>query len=219
MSRKVNWDAYTARLVALRGATATDYELLKSLARGSVLDAGCGAGIHLGRLAAFGVQEMVGVDAGMPGLCYGKSNCPNAVFVAANLFQLPFQDNRFDFLYSIDVVEHLERPLAALQEYRRVCKPGGLVFVQTPNYPVKRLYDLWHWLRRSREGLADDPTHVSRFSSFTLKEIVQEAGLRVVSMSARNIAFQKFLPRLGTLRSAWFGYRFGQKVIIVAAKP
>jgi 2-polyprenyl-3-methyl-5-hydroxy-6-metoxy-1,4-benzoquinol methylase len=219
MSRNVNWDTYTERLVALQGATATDARLLSSLARGRVLDAGCGAGIHLRRLAAAGVEAAVGVDMGMPGLRNGKSNCANAFFIAANLVQLPFRDNSFDFIYSIDVVEHLERPLSAIHEYHRVCKPGGHVFIQTPNYPVKRVYDLFHWIRGTRRNMADDPTHVSRLSAFMLKAMVNQVGLQVVSACARNIAFQRVLPKVSMLRESWLGHRFGQKIIVVALKP
>jgi ubiquinone/menaquinone biosynthesis C-methylase UbiE len=170
-------------------------------------------------LIASGVQAAFGVDIGMPGLHSAKKNYPNAVFIAACLTQLPFRDNLFDFIYSIDVVEHLEQPLLALQEYHRICRPGGYILVQTPNYPLKRIYDLWHWIRRARTCLADDPTHVSCFSAFTWKEIIRKAGLQIVSMYARNIAFQQFVPTVRTLRSTWFGHRFCQKIIIVALKP
>jgi SAM-dependent methyltransferase len=218
MSRSVDWDAYTERLVAVRGATATDGGLLKSLARGRVLDAGCGAGIHLGHVAATGVHTAIGVDMGMPGLRSGKKNFVDAIFIAANLVQLPFHNNFFDFIFSIDVVEHLESPICALQEYHRVCKPGGHVLIQTPIYPIKRVYDLWHWLRMERESLADDPTHISPLNAFALKKMVSKVGLQVVSVCARNIAFQWFLPKACALRSSWLGRHFGQKIIVVAQK-
>ena len=218
MKKITNWDIYTAQLVASRGATATDYELLKSLARGRVLDAGCGTGIHLGRLAAHGVQEAIGVDVGMSGLHYGKKNFSNVVFIAASSSNLPFQAQKFDFIYSIDVIEHLYEPLVTLKEYYRICKPGGLIFVQTPNYPIKRVYDVWHWFRRSRLTVNDDPTHVSYFNSFTLKRMIVDVGFEVVSIFARNIAFQNFSVMVDRWRSSWFGHCFGQKVIIVALK-
>ena len=40
MNGKLDWDAYTAQLVASKGATATDHQRLESLAHGRVLDAG-----------------------------------------------------------------------------------------------------------------------------------------------------------------------------------
>jgi ubiquinone/menaquinone biosynthesis C-methylase UbiE len=219
MTRDINWDAYTERLVAAQSATATDVKLLRSLARGRVLDAGCGTGIHLGRFASADVEAAIGVDMGMPGLRSGKINFPDAFFVAANLSQLPFRDSFFEFIYSIDVVEHLENPLEALQEYYRVCTTGGHIMIQTPIYPVKRVYDFWHWIRRERESLADDPTHISPLNTLMLQKMISQVGLHIVSVCARNIAFQRFVPKACALRSGWVGHHFGQKIIIIARKP
>jgi 2-polyprenyl-3-methyl-5-hydroxy-6-metoxy-1,4-benzoquinol methylase len=218
MNETLDWNAYTAELVASKGATATDQQRLESLARGRVLDAGCGIGLHLSRLISPGLRELLGVDIGMSGLRYGKTHFAEGKFIAANLCQLPFRDSEFDFIYSIDVIEHLEDPLLALHEYHRVCKPGSLAFIQTPNYPVKRIYDLWHWIRGSKKSLADDPTHISPLNSFQLKRMVKKVGFRLVSFSARNIAFDRILPGRNSLRSTWFGHCFGQKVILVVQK-
>lgn len=218
MNGTVDWDTYTAQLVAARGATATDDKRLRSLARGRVLDAGCGIGLHLARLVGPNISTVIGVDMGMPGLLHGKAQSSNGIFISADLCQLPFRSNEFDFVYSIDVLEHLEEPLLALQEYHRVCRPGCLAFIQTPIYPIKRVYDLWHWIRGSKKCLADDPTHVSPLNSFALRGMVKEVGFGIVSMSARNIAFDRVLPRTNSLRSTWVGHCFGQKIILVAQK-
>lgn len=219
IANKPNWDDYTAQLVSQKGATATDFELLKSYGRGRVLDAGCGTGIHIGRLAALAeVEAAVGVDLGKPGLIYGKANFPTVTFLQASLDRLPFEDNYFDLIYSLDVVEHLLEPSLAIKEFHRTCKPGGFVFLQTPNYPVKRVYDAWHWLRQSRKTLSDDPTHVYHFNSFKLQIMVRSSGLQVVHLSARNLACDRLLPGGKQLRHSWVGHWFGQKTIIIATK-
>lgn len=218
MTQRIDWNTYTAQLVTSRGATATDEKRLRSLARGRILDAGCGIGRHLSRLAGPNISTAIGVDVGMPGLLHGKAQSFNGIFIAANLCQLPFRDNEFDFIYSIDVIEHIDNPALALREYHRICRPGCLAFIQTPIYPIKRVYDLWHWIRRSKKTLADDPTHVSPLNSFALRRTVMEVGFRIVSMSARNIAFDRVLPERDSLRSTWVGHCFGQKIILVAQK-
>jgi len=47
--------------------------------------------------------------------------------------RLPFADASFDFVCSIEVVEHLEDQFAFVRELFRVVKPGGRVIITTPN--------------------------------------------------------------------------------------
>ena len=93
MNGMVDWDTYTEERVALRGATASDHKLLKSLARGRVLDVGCGTGLHLSRLVGSNLSRAIGVDMGIPGLLHGKAQSSSDSFVAGNLCQLPFRNN------------------------------------------------------------------------------------------------------------------------------
>jgi SAM-dependent methyltransferase len=52
---------------------------------------------------------------------------------------LPFGDQAFDVVMTIDVHEHLQNPQAVNQELARVTKPGGRVIVTTPNGDTKKL--------------------------------------------------------------------------------
>jgi len=47
--------------------------------------------------------------------------------------RLPFEDDRFDVVVSIEVIEHVEDQFAFLRELVRVARPGGRVIVTTPN--------------------------------------------------------------------------------------
>ena len=49
--------------------------------------------------------------------------------------RLPFADNSFDHLWSSGSIEYWPNPVDALEEFRRVTKPGGRVLVVGPDYP------------------------------------------------------------------------------------
>jgi SAM-dependent methyltransferase len=52
----------------------------------------------------------------------------------AQLEHLPFADATFDVVTAMDVLEHTDDDLEALEELRRVCKPGGLLLATVPAY-------------------------------------------------------------------------------------
>ena len=47
---------------------------------------------------------------------------------------LPFGDNHFDFVYCYTVLEHTQDPLRCIDEMLRVVRPGGWLFIETPDY-------------------------------------------------------------------------------------
>ncbi|MGC4065845.1 MAG: class I SAM-dependent methyltransferase [Polyangiaceae bacterium] len=47
---------------------------------------------------------------------------------------LPFADAQFDVVVSMDVIEHVPDPLPWLKDAVRVLRPGGTLFLTTPNY-------------------------------------------------------------------------------------
>lgn len=58
--------------------------------------------------------------------------------------KLIFADNFFDFVYCLNVLEHVENIEDCLNEMIRVLKPGGWIYITTPNYnfPVERHYKI-----------------------------------------------------------------------------
>ncbi len=47
---------------------------------------------------------------------------------------LPFVDDFFDLVFSVDVIEHVEDDIKFIREKIRVCKRGGEIIIGTPNY-------------------------------------------------------------------------------------
>lgn len=51
----------------------------------------------------------------------------------ADITEIPFDDNTFDMIFAIHILEHVENDTKALNELYRVLKPGGTILLQTPH--------------------------------------------------------------------------------------
>ncbi len=96
----------------------------------SVLVVGCGLGIEAAILAQKLSATVVGIDL--------DSNFdPTAAQVAqlehGDATALRFDDNSFDFVYSYHALEHINNPVLALTEMKRVLKSDGGYWIGTPN--------------------------------------------------------------------------------------
>src|SRR3954469_5033062 len=89
----------------------------------TALDVGARAGVQTEWLRARG-YTVTPIDA--------DPVTPDCLKVDANQ-RLPFDDAAFDLVWCSEVIEHLEDPAFALNELRRVTKPGGLLLLTTPN--------------------------------------------------------------------------------------
>ena len=97
-----------------------------------VLDAGCEYGRQLMELLRHGWKfEFLGVDIDLEALRYGKSVEPSIDFIRADIEgSLPFKDNSFDVIICIGVLNFTKKGAnEAVQEFARVLKPNGLLFI------------------------------------------------------------------------------------------
>lgn len=97
---------------------------------GRVLDLGCGEGATLYHLG--GPAGAVGVDLFPKKIAFAQLALPACRFVAASVYELPFDAGSFDQLIVRDVIHHLERPESFVDECVRVLSPGGRVDVLEP---------------------------------------------------------------------------------------
>jgi len=104
------------------------------------LDCGCGPGtITLGFAQVIAPGRVTGIDVGSSQISIARENASqqaitNADFLEGNIYQLPFEEDLFDGAFSHAVLEHLQEPLKALQQFLRVLKPDGVLGVRTPDW-------------------------------------------------------------------------------------
>jgi SAM-dependent methyltransferase len=98
-----------------------------------VLVAGCGKG-HEALFIRRGLGGcVVGVDLVEQWDPKFGADVPDFRLVAGNITELPFADGSFDGVFYHHVIEHVDDPAGSLRELARILRPGGLIYVGTPN--------------------------------------------------------------------------------------
>lgn len=145
----------------------------------AILDVGCGTGANLEMLSEFGYAE--GVDVSPEALSFCRERGLEKVKLGA-AEALPYDDDSFDLVTGLDVVEHLDNDLAGLKEMWRVLRRDGRALLFVPAFMF-----LW--------GVQDDiSNHRRRYTMSELKRVVTEAGFEVQRATYLNITF--FAPIL-----------------------
>ena len=158
------------------------------------LEVGIGRGevlLHCARTGA----KVAGIDYSEDAIHIARElmkEYPDADIRLADCSSLPYEDSRFDRVFSGDVVEHLDYfdAIRMLEEMKRLLKPAGFMLVHTsPNtvwskmiYPVgkpflkmldkKTVEQIDNHIREGRK------MHVYEHNLLSLRRVAREAGLR-----------------------------------------
>lgn len=102
--------------------------------RKTVLDIGCGAGLLTNPLSSAG-HQVTGIDLSEGSLNIAKKHdiTKKVKYLPANAYELPFENDCFDVVCAMDILEHVEHPEKLISEASRVLKPNGLFFFHTFN--------------------------------------------------------------------------------------
>ncbi len=100
-----------------------------------ILDVGCGPGALTADIAARAPGcEMHGIDASAEVVTTAATDHPTIDFRTGDVYALTAPDDHYDIVHAHQVLQHLDDPVAALREMRRVTKPGGRVAVRDADY-------------------------------------------------------------------------------------
>lgn len=87
---------------------------------------------------------------------------------------LPFDDATADYIFCMEVMEHLENASFFLSEAKRVLKPGGRLVLSVPN-PYCWMEILWNSL-----SLKDGEGHISSFTHQNIDALLRFGGLKLI---------------------------------------
>lgn len=141
-------------------------------AKSRILEAGCGYGGNLAMLQQFGELDAFELD-------------DNARAHASALIQLPvmpgslpdevgYENQSFDLIAMLDVLEHIDDDLGSLVVLRDKLKTGGSIVLTVPALP---------WLWSEHDAIHH---HKRRYTKASLEMVLKRAGLEVSSVGYFN---------------------------------
>jgi ubiquinone/menaquinone biosynthesis C-methylase UbiE len=136
---------------------------------GIIVDIGAGLGGFLQKIEnARPDLRTIGIDLLCPSGYLSKGD-----FIVGNLSSIPLSDGVADGIVCTHVLEHCSAPefTVALNEIRRVLKPGGIAYIECPS-PASCLPVVGNFW--------DDPTHIRPYSSTGLASAFSVRDFKIV---------------------------------------
>jgi SAM-dependent methyltransferase len=200
--------------------------LTRPSAEPALLDVGCGNGAFLQQMERAGWRA-VGLDPDPAAVAV----CRRAGLTAleGTLESADLEKASFDTVTFADVLEHLHEPTRALAAARALLRPGGTLWIGTPNLDSSghSLFGRdWFYLR--------PPRHLVLFSPDSLRSLVEAAGFQIVAQPpslgagwsfATSAAFRSRKLRWRRLRALAADLRTlrrperGEEIILIARRP
>ncbi len=172
--------------------------------QGLVLDDGCGVGMYIERLAAYG-GRVFGIEYELSRAVKAHQLSPHVLSAAGE--HLPFPDNTFDLILSHEVLEHVADDQQAAGEIIRTLSPGGRLVLFVPNrgYPFETHGIYWrgtyrfgniplvNYLPRPlRDRLAP---HVRIYSHRDLERLFANLPVRILQRTVIFGAYDNLIAR------------------------
>ncbi|MBI4639917.1 MAG: methyltransferase domain-containing protein [Candidatus Tectomicrobia bacterium] len=172
--------------------------------RSWILEAGCGIGAQTVTLATQSPEaKFLSLDISFPSLVQAaalirQEAISNVSFQQADLYRLPFHDEAFDHIFVCFVFEHLEQPLKALEQLKRVLKVGGTITVFEGDHGSCYFFPETESARRAWECLINVQAHLKGDSLMgrRLFPLLMEAGFQEVKVSPKMVYIDASKPAL-----------------------
>lgn len=155
-----------------------------------ILDAGCAFG-NLLSLLDENNYTTYGVDISQYAINKAKKITKAQLVLGDLNKKLPYKDNFFDAVFSLDVIEHLDSPYKFLLEMHRILKKGGILFIQTPN--INSIFEVF---AKEKWFAYTDETHLYLFNRKSMCFILKKSGFSVLQNQTISAPFPFWLRSL-----------------------
>jgi len=160
-----------------------------------VLEAGCGIGAQTVILARNNPKTyFTCIDIAPNSIAHARQTVAahgfkNVSFQVADILNLPFADESFDHVFVCFVLEHLNQPMHALQNLKRVLKSGGSITVIEGDHGSTFFYPRSELAQRTIQCLVELQAHMggNALIGRELYPLLTRAGFRQVTVSPRFV--------------------------------
>ena len=143
---------------------------LPAIPGGRLLDVGCGSGAFLVQMAALGWRAQ-GIDPDPVAVASAREAGLNVMQGTLDDLDLDEHAGAFDAVTLSHVIEHLHDPADDLRRIQRLLRPGGLLWIATPNLEALGLRRFGpDWLN------LDPPRHLVLFTRGSLERLLRDTG-------------------------------------------
>jgi len=146
--------------------------LMKQTVAGrTILDVGCGDGSFLTTLSEDWIKK--GIEPSRSGADLSRQKNLEVICATPDACEKP---NEFDLVTALDVIEHVIDPHSFIESLKKYLKPGGAVLLLTGDsnsYSARTARERWSYLRWCG--------HISIFSEFGLRKLLESHGLEIVT--------------------------------------
>lgn len=139
---------------------------------GRILDVGCGDGKFLANAKQAG-WDVVGVEPDPKAVIAARKK--NIIVHEGMLNATEFEPESFDGITVRHVIEHIHEPVEILRHCHRLLKPGGWIWLETPN-----IEGIGHQLYGRNWRDLDPPRHLVLFTRSSIIRALKESGFETI---------------------------------------
>ena len=138
------------------------------LTKGKILDLGCGNAEYVRQFSNLGYKSY-GLDIS-PNILQ-NDDLQNVELAALENGENPFSEEKFDYVFSKSVIEHMNNPMSLLKISHDCLRDQGTAIILTPS-----------WKHNYKEAFYIDHTHITPFTKPSLSDALKMAGFKDVKV-------------------------------------
>lgn len=187
--------------IASRNDAIHQVKKIISLDRAVIMEIGCSSGFLIRDLVKFFPEAVIiGSDVVKEPLYRLAKSLPGIPLIRFDLLKCPLPDQSIDVLVMLNVLEHIEDDVRALQKAFNLLKPGGFLIIEVP--AGRSLYDAYD----------AELHHFRRYSVSELQDKLIKVGFKVCRKSHLGFIFFPVFV-VAKLVNKWISFRRNKAVV------